>query len=113
MKKFILVALMSLCVTGALAHSKVDKTTPTDGDVLGEAPADIGFNFSKDIRLTRVEMTYQSDAAVRLELGEQTTFEREFVVPLQEMGEGSYRIDWRGLGADGHAMKGMFTFVVE
>lgn len=113
MKKLILATLMSLSVTGALAHSKVDKTTPVDGGILDEAPANIGFSFSKDIRLTRVEMSHQSDAAVRLDLGEQTTFDRKFVVPLQEIGKGSYRIEWRGLGADGHAMKGVLTFTVE
>jgi methionine-rich copper-binding protein CopC len=29
------------------------------------------------------------------------------------MGEGIYRIEWRGLGADGHAMQGAFTFTVD
>jgi len=29
------------------------------------------------------------------------------------MGAGTYRIEWRGLGIDGHAMQGEFTFTVE
>ena len=96
-----------------------DMNPPADGDVLTEAPSDIGFSFSfsfsfsKDIRLTRVEMFHKNGEAVQLDLGERITFSRKFVLPLQEVDGGGYRIEWRGLGADGHVMKGMFTFRVE
>ncbi len=39
--------------------------------------------------------------------------EIDFTVPMQSVGSGTYVIDWRGLGADGHAMTGSFSFVVE
>lgn len=106
-------ALISMLATGAFAHSRVDTTTPENGATIAEAPSEISFNFAGDIRLTRVEMIHQDHPSVRLDLGDQTSFGRVFSLPLQGMGEGSYRIEWRGLGVDGHAMQGEFTFTVD
>lgn len=113
MKKLATLALISTLATSAFAHSRVDTTTPENGAVIAEVPAEIGFNFAADIRLTGVDMTHQDHPSVRLDLGDQTSFDRAFTLPLQGMGEGTYRIEWRGLGVDGHAMQGEFTFTVD
>ena len=113
MKTLSMIALISVLATGAFAHSKVDTTTPADGAALTRAPAEIGFDFTSDIRLTRVELVHQDQPAIRLDLGAQTGFARQFTLPLQQLGAGTYRIDWRGLGVDGHVMQGAFGFTVE
>ena len=113
MKNLAIIALISMLATGAFAHSRVDTTTPANGAELTEVPSEVAFKFTKDIRLTRVEMTHRDHPTVRLDLGEQTGFDRDFSVPVEEMGAGLYRIDWRGLGIDGHAVQGTFTFTVE
>lgn len=113
MKKLAIIALISTLATGAFAHSGVDTTIPANGAALAEVPAKISLKFTKGIRLTRVEVNHQDDPAVRLDLGDQTSFGRAFVLPLQKMGDGPYRIDWRGLGKDGHAVQGTFTFTVK
>lgn len=113
MKKLMTLALISTLATGAFAHSRVDTTTPENGAALAEAPTEIRFNFAAEIRLTRVDMIHQDHPAVRLDLGDQTSFDRVFALPLHGMGEGIYRIEWRGLGVDGHAMQGAFTFTVD
>lgn len=113
MKKFALIALISTFATGAFAHSPLRMTEPLDGAALSDVPAQIVFGFINEIRLTRVEMTHQDHPTVRLDLGEQNSFDHDFTLPVQEMGDGTYRIEWRGLGADGHAMQGAFTFTVE
>lgn len=113
MQKFAAMALTMIFATSAFAHSKVDTTTPADGAAVDSAPAEINMDFANDIRLTRVEMTFEDTPSVPLELGAQTSFGKAFILPLQDMGQGAYRIDWRGLGADGHAMQGAFTFTVE
>lgn len=113
MKRLATLALLSALATSAFAHSRVGSTTPENGAVIAEVPVDIGFNFAADIRLTRVIMTYEDHPAVRLDLGAQTSFERVFTLPLEGMGAGSYRIEWRGLGEDGHAMQGDFMFTVD
>lgn len=113
MKKLTIIALISSLATSAFAHSSVDTTVPINGDILQEVPAEVSLNFTNDIRLTRVEMTHQNDPTVTLDLGEQTQFDRKFELSIEEMGMGIYRIDWRGLGSDGHAVQGSFSFTVE
>lgn len=113
MKKFTTIVLVFMLATSAFAHSSVDTTIPENGATITEMPSEISFNFADDIRLTKVNMTHQDVHTVTLDLGDQTNFGRAFALPLQSMGEGTYRIEWRGLGADGHAMQGEFTFTVD
>lgn len=113
MKKLFAIALITAFATGANAHSKVDTTTPEDGTTIAEAPSEVSFRFTKDIRLTRVGMAHEDHPEVGLDLGDQTNFGRDFSLPLEGMGEGTYHIKWRGLGADGHAMQGEFSFTVD
>ncbi|MEQ6204437.1 copper resistance CopC family protein [Sulfitobacter sp. HNIBRBA2951] len=113
MKNILLAGIISAFATGALAHSAMDETTPAHEAVLTEAPAEVVMNFLHDIRLTRVSMTHADHASVDLDLSAYKGMEIDFTVPMQPMGSGAYVIDWRGLGADGHAMTGSFSFVVE
>ena len=112
MKIIITALISSIFASGASAHSKVDTTTPSNQAVLAEVPAQIDLDFAKKIRLTKVEVTHESDPTVPVGLDGQTRFERAFSLPLQNMGDGTYHIEWRGLGMDGHAMQGEFTFDV-
>lgn len=113
MKKLALFVLLATLSSGAFAHSRVDTTTPENGAVIADVPANVSFNFANDIRLTRVKMTHADHPSVQLDLGDQKSFGRAFSLPLESMGPGTYHIDWRGLGVDGHAMQGEFTFTVE
>lgn len=113
MKTAVLSALIALMATGAVAHSKVNTTTPPDMAQLTEAPSEITLTFTDEIRLTRVSLTRDANPATDLDLGNQTSFAIDFVLPLPVSGSGSYTVQWRGLGTDGHAMQGAFTFQVD
>ncbi|MDE4134983.1 copper resistance protein CopC [Phaeobacter sp. QD34_3] len=106
-------ALAVLLATQALAHSKISGSSPADGAVLSQPPARIELTFAKHIRLTRVKLLSQDGSDRPLDLGSQTSFGREFSLPVHELGQGVYQIEWRGLGQDGHAMTGGFSFSVE
>ncbi|NRB16796.1 MAG: copper resistance protein CopC [Rhodobacteraceae bacterium] len=112
MKIIITMIVSALLASAASAHSKVSTTTPPNLAQLSDTPAQIGFDFAKNIRLTKVKLTHDNDPTVPVDLVGQTDFERDFTLPLQDMGDGSYHIEWRGLGMDGHAMQGAFTFEV-
>jgi len=113
MKKLATIALALVLANSAFAHSPVESTTPENGTTIAAIPTEIGFNFVNDIRLTRVDLAYPDQSSIRLDLGDQTSFAKEFTLPMDGMGDGTYRVDWRGLGADGHAMQGEFTFTVD
>ena len=113
MKPILLAGLLVLCATTAFAHSKLDTTEPANGAVLAQAPARIVLSFAKRIRLTKVRLRHGDKAAVDLDLSGQRGFATRIAVPIPGGGPGLYRIDWRGLAADGHAMRGRFSFRVK
>lgn len=103
----------SAFATAGLAHSQMDTTTPADGTQITEVPPEITFVFADKIRLTLVEASYQNGSPAELDLNGQKSFAHTFVFPFQGAGKGTYRIEWRGLGIDGHPMQGEFQFTVE
>ena len=113
MKHIMLAGLILLSATAALAHSKLDTTMPANGAVLAQAPESIVLTFAKRLRLTRVRMIHNDGPALDLDLGGQKSFRTRFAFPLAGKGRGLYRIEWRGLAADGHVMRGRFGFRVK
>ena len=109
MKAILPAAILALAASPALAHSALDATAPENGAVLAQAPHTV-FAFARRIRLTRVRMTHDDGNAVDLDLGRQTAFATRFAPPPVDMGRGVYRIEWRGLSGDGHAMRRAFAF---
>ena len=96
-----------------MAHSPLDGTTPENEATLTEMPTEVLMDFKRDIRLTRVAITHADTHSINIDLSDQTAFTQEFALPVQDMGAGKYVVKWRGLGADGHALKGIFSFTVD
>ncbi len=113
MTKIFLAGLLGIWATGAVAHSPLESTTPLHEAVVAQMPADVLLDFKGAIRLTRVTMTHADKDGVDLDLSGHKGFITAYAIPLEAMGSGVYSIAWRGLGIDGHALDGTFTFVVE
>ena len=113
MKSLLLSILVALSPVVALAHSEMQQTTPVDGAVLTELPAEISLNFAEKLRLTAVKAHHSDGVTQAIDLGGHKSFADEFVLPMPPLGEGSYEVEWRGLGMDGHAMQGTFNFEVK
>ena len=97
----------------SLAHSPLEGTIPANEAILSELPAEVLMDFKGDIRLTRVTLSHDGSRAINLDLAGQKTFTQEFALPMEDMGPGTYVVEWRGLGADGHALNGKFSFTVK
>jgi methionine-rich copper-binding protein CopC len=113
MKKILLAGMIGMWATGAMAHSPLDGTTPANETTVTEMPAEVLMDFKGDIRLTRVSITHADTHSMEMDLGDQTAFAQEFILPMHDMGAGLYVVEWRGLGSDGHALNGTFSFTVE
>ena len=113
MKTILLAGLIGIWAAAAMAHSPLDATAPANEATVSEVPTEILMSFKGEIRLTRVVITHADTQSMDIDLGEQAAFAQEFVLPMQNMGAGTYVIEWRGLGVDGHAQKGSFRFTVE
>jgi len=113
MKKILLAGVIGLWATGVMAHSPLDGTTPANEATVTEMPVEVLMDFKGDIRLTRVSITHADTHSMEMDLGDQTAFAQEFILPMHDMGAGLYVVEWRGLGSDGHALNGTFSFTVE
>jgi methionine-rich copper-binding protein CopC len=113
MKTFLFAGMIGIWATGAMAHSPLDATTPANEATVAEMPTEVLMDFKGDIRLTRVTITHADTHSMDMDLGEQTAFTQEFALPMHDMGAGVYVVEWRGLGDDGHALNGTFSFTVE
>jgi methionine-rich copper-binding protein CopC len=113
MKTFLLAGMIGIWATGAMAHSPLDGTTPANEATITEMPAEVLMDFKGNIRLTRVSITHADTHSMDMDLGDQTAFTQEFALPMHDMGAGVYVVEWRGLGDDGHALNGTFSFTVE
>ncbi len=112
MKTILQTGLLILWSTTAAAHSPLDTANPTDGQIVAEAPKELTLAFKGNIRLTRVTIT-GADLKRDLSLDGFAGFLSDYAIPLPTLGQGSFQIEWRGLGDDGHPMKGTLSFVVQ
>lgn len=113
MKKLLIAGLIGIWANGAMAHSPLESTLPLDEAVIAEVPTEILLDFMGDIRLTRVAMTHGDHASVNLDLSDHDGFIKNYAIPIEAMGSGVYMVAWRGLGIDGHALNGTFSFTVQ
>ena len=113
MHKMLLAGLIAMWASVATAHSPLKSTTPANEAIIAQAPNEIRLDFGKDIRLTRLAVTHTDDKKMKLDLSGHDGFKKLYLVPFEGTGTGNYLIEWRGLGDDGHALNGTFSFTVK
>ncbi len=102
---------MVTMATGAWAHSKSEQTTPANKAIVTSVDV-IEMRFDDPMRVTAIIMT-GPDGEIGLE--RETGMDPVIVfraLPLADLPDGAYMVDWRGLAADGHPMQGSFGFTV-
>lgn len=112
MKQLLLATMMATFATGAFAHSDIKSIIPENNATVEAVPKEVIINFSKKTRLTMVSMIHMDHPSVELNIDGLKKFLKTATVPMDPMGAGMYKFEWRGLGADGHALKGEFMFEV-
>lgn len=113
MKNILLAGVIALAGTNVAAHSPLNATIPANEAIIAAAPTDLELDFKGEVRLTKVSMTHAPHDSIDLDLSGTKGFISNYTLPIEGMGNGTYVIDWRGLGKDGHPMKGTFTFTVQ
>ena len=111
----LLIMLFVTCTLSsqAFAHTPLASSVPQDKATLTIAPKEIILNFKNNIRLTKVALTRVGTNTIKLKLDKKKKFQTDYIFVLDDMSSGDYLIEWRGLGQDGHVMKGQFTYKVE
>ena len=108
-----IVAMAMIVVAGAaFAHSKQEVTFPHDGAVLEAPPDVVSIAFDAPMRITVIRLTSDDGDTFELERSDDMQPVTDFRATPPVLGDGRYTVEWRGLSADGHAMKGRFSFEV-
>lgn len=97
---------------GANAHSKKEATEPADGAVLASSPQTISMRFDMPMRVTLISLTDQDGAAHDLARTDNMQPVSDFSAAPPALPAGQYKLEWRGLAADGHPMQGTFSFEI-
>ena len=103
---------ISLQVLPAAAHSPLIPSSQVDADVLAAAPQAIKMKFRSTARLVRLALTGAQSGEVTLSEEHLMVEKQRHTVALPAIAADEYEVRWRALSADGHLVKGSFSFTV-
>src|SRR5687768_13473609 len=114
-----LAGLVAACLLSApatvFAHGGLKSSVPASGATLSAAPTEIRLVFTEAVELafTRVGLR-GPNGAVQLGASVFTGADRRTVVsPMAaQLSAGQYTLTWQAAGADGHPVRGSFTFAI-
>ena len=108
------VALLAtlLQVLPVAAHSPLISSSPADGELLAAAPQAIKMKFRSMARLVRLALTGAESGEVTLSEEHLMVEKHLHTVALPAIAADKYEVRWRALSADGHLVKGSFSFTV-
>jgi copper transport protein len=99
----------------AFAHASLLKTSPSASVVVNKPPEELALTYSEPVepRFATVSVT-DADANQQASArpSRSPTDPDTLVVPLKRLAEGWYLVYWRVVSADGHPVRGAFTFAV-
>jgi copper transport protein len=113
----LLAALMGALAlpAGALAHAVLTATSPQATGIVSSGPAEVALTYSEPVEPSFAIVSV-TDAEGRQQVAgpprRSPTNPNGLVVPLQEVPQGWYLVYWRAVSADGHPVRGAFTFAV-
>ena len=95
-------------------HTRLERSSPADGDVLAEAPSEIELDFSAPVEasLTRLVLRLPSgDSTLLRAVGVSGAADR-IRAELPALEAGRYSLDWSTVSVDGHRVTGAIGFEV-
>ncbi|MDX1510066.1 MAG: copper resistance protein CopC [Nitriliruptorales bacterium] len=103
-----------LLATPARAHASLLSTTPADGQVVVEAPAQITLRFNEGVMAPTAGVRVFDAAGDRVDTGDPVVGDDESigVALAADLPDGTYVVTWRATSADGHLVRGAFVFSV-
>jgi copper transport protein len=101
--------------TAAWAHAALLRTVPEASRTINSAPPEVRLTYSEPIEPRFAIVSVTDAAGAQVTNGEPASAAgspQTLVVPLKRVPEGWYLVFWRVISADGHPVRGAFTFAV-
>lgn len=112
MKSIKIISILLLMFTSLMAnaHSVLKSSSPDDGQVITSQPENLELNFSKPVKLIKLELYDQTGGKVKMAFMLSARASDRFEIPLPTIKPSNYTVKWVAMGGDVHKMKGQFSF---
>ncbi len=110
----IVILLWSAAPAAVLAHTGITVSNPADGDVIADELTLVEMTFTTTFEKALSKATLSNEAGVEVPYAELIQGEKSMGMRFEEpLPSGAYTVNWKLLGADGHAVEGQYSFSVE
>lgn len=103
-------AASAMLTAAAFAHTVISHSNIEDGAVLASAPASFDFGFADPVSLVGLDLVNEAGGTVDIGFQRASGMQKDFSVPLPDMDDGGYSLNWRAVAQDGHVMSGGISF---
>jgi copper transport protein len=111
----LLIALLVLPGPSAWAHAQLETTTPADGETVQTSPDQVVLRFSEHVSAPPAAIRVFNANGQRVDAGDAGSAGDPSMLRVHlpvRLGAGTYVVAWRATSADGHPVRGAFTFSV-
>jgi LPXTG-motif cell wall-anchored protein len=120
-RNIMILVLLTLGIANAArvaAHADYESSIPKAGETVATAPGQVKIVFTEELKAEGNTIRVKDATGMVADQGN-TTLDRSdanrktVIVSLKSgLANGSYTVDWKNAGADGHTEEGSFTFVI-
>jgi methionine-rich copper-binding protein CopC len=98
----------------ALAHDKLDSSSPKDGAALDAAPSEIVLTYSDAVQTSFANVVVSGPGGTNIAEGKPQVVGNKVTQPVKsEAPNGTYTVSWRVVSSDGHPIDGTFTYAIK
>jgi len=110
----VLSASAALAVLPSTKHATLVSSEPVANSHLASPPTRVRLVYSEPIegKLAKVTIVPATAAPIVLRAGADPRDVHAVIAPVDALGPGSYKVEWRVVSADGHPVDGTFSFTV-
>lgn len=108
----LVMASLTLTATQALAHAAITGTSIPNGGAVATAPPNYTVNYASPVRLAGVTLTNAAGQPVALNFRAASAPAARFGIALPRLAAGTYTMNLRAMGGDGHVMSNQLTFTI-
>ena len=110
----VLSASAALAVLPSTKHATLVSSEPAADSHLASPPTRVRLVYSEPIegKLAKVTIVPATAAPIVLRAGADPRDVHAVIAPVDALGPGSYKVEWRVVSADGHPVDGTFSFTV-
>ena len=105
-------ALVLVAPAPCTAHSQLELTVPEAGAQLDEAPGEVVLRLAEGVRPVPGGVRVLAEDSTRVDAARPRSSGGTVTLALPPLAEGAYVVSWRVVSADGHPVRGAFTFRV-